>query len=821
MAVVSRNPAKPRLQLVDVGYPGSSPEDPLNLTIAAGQRVGLVVANKQERAQLLRLLLGWSAPQQGLRQLQGSLVGAPCGWSRPDPAWRLGKNLRLAASLLGYPSDLWAEVVKKLPKDRTLPVHYEQLPSSDLSTDLAIWLESLYLLELEADIYVLEAGRFPSGLIAQLTPRLETLQQQGSAVVVLARNLQGWQGLLTQSYRLQHGQLEPLAASSWGDSKLLHQLQKLASVVGEAVGDKSPRLRASEGVLWLGAVGLDALEVAGYPTHFRVLQRHQKIRVLGLYSNLEAACQRLLVECLRPPAPQVDRRLGWEWAGLRPFRQELESAHGLRLLSDVEEACSGKSGSWMDSPWLGTYHGGRLRFARQLRWHLSTRRPLCCGLIAFTTEQQKPLSRKSGVPTCVHPLPVPAPSKTFDLSQRGRALLGWWPESRGAHLLLHHAFPGYRKLLFVPSELLGRTAPAGCSRTVCWENESRYNDMLSRQVAFLHYQSFGGDRALVDCLVRGTPVLVNRLAGVVEYLGEDYPLYYENLGQARDWLQDEARLEAAHHYLRGLPVGHYLAENFYSQVLQSPLRDQLLKPPGPDVLLFAHARSGSTALQKVLETQWRMLGEPFHPGKWRNNVRSYGDEASDENGLKSCLARFRKRYHGLRHLWTQLPRELNEVLVQQFPKVIFLRRKNLLQSAVSLEISRHLREWGDSVRNSVLEKGLPPLSVDRLQARIERMRSDISFYQQSFQASGRDVLELLYEDLFHPSEPGPRTLEPLWNYLGYSPDPAAQQHIAEWMAPENKSNDRLTYQKIPNVEEIEARLSGPENGSLFSPDVPR
>ncbi len=49
--------------------------------------------------------------------------------------------------------------------------------------------------------------------------------------------------------------------------------------------------------------------------------------------------------------------------------------------------------------------------------------------------------------------------------------------------------------------------------------------------------------------MRGTPLLVNRLPAVEEYLGTGYPLYYSDLDDAAAKALDPGRLRAAHEYL--------------------------------------------------------------------------------------------------------------------------------------------------------------------------------------------------------------------------------------------------------------------------------
>jgi hypothetical protein len=60
-------------------------------------------------------------------------------------------------------------------------------------------------------------------------------------------------------------------------------------------------------------------------------------------------------------------------------------------------------------------------------------------------------------------------------------------------------------------------------------------------------------------MVRATPILVNPLPGVVEYLGADYPLYYDSLEEATAKLLDPSVISAAHCHIKSNPMVQQLA----------------------------------------------------------------------------------------------------------------------------------------------------------------------------------------------------------------------------------------------------------------------
>jgi len=53
-----------------------------------------------------------------------------------------------------------------------------------------------------------------------------------------------------------------------------------------------------------------------------------------------------------------------------------------------------------------------------------------------------------------------------------------------------------------------------------------YDALLTMNLVFLNLVDGSAINTLLECVVRCTPVIVNRHPAVVEVLGEDYPLYY-------------------------------------------------------------------------------------------------------------------------------------------------------------------------------------------------------------------------------------------------------------------------------------------------------
>ena len=78
-----------------------------------------------------------------------------------------------------------------------------------------------------------------------------------------------------------------------------------------------------------------------------------------------------------------------------------------------------------------------------------------------------------------------------------------------------------------------------------------YDNFLENNIVFIDLFDASANNTILECIVRNTPIIVNRCEGVVEYLGEDYPLYFNNLDEVNELLS-YPNITKAHEYLKSL-----------------------------------------------------------------------------------------------------------------------------------------------------------------------------------------------------------------------------------------------------------------------------
>jgi len=106
--------------------------------------------------------------------------------------------------------------------------------------------------------------------------------------------------------------------------------------------------------------------------------------------------------------------------------------------------------------------------------------------------------------------------------------------------------------------------------------EAEYDELLSKNIVYLDLYDSSANNAIIECIVRNTPVLVNPLPAVIEYLGKDYPLYFNSHNEAARKAEDFSLIQETHEYLKSHPIKEKLtAEYFLKSFAESKIYQNL------------------------------------------------------------------------------------------------------------------------------------------------------------------------------------------------------------------------------------------------------
>ena len=98
-------------------------------------------------------------------------------------------------------------------------------------------------------------------------------------------------------------------------------------------------------------------------------------------------------------------------------------------------------------------------------------------------------------------------------------------------------------------------------------SNDEYDSLLQNSIIFLNLVDASACNTIIECAVRQTPVIVNRIPPVVEYLGVDYPLYYDNLYEVPELLNAK-NIKKANRYLQKLDTTKLQISTFMEGLLK-------------------------------------------------------------------------------------------------------------------------------------------------------------------------------------------------------------------------------------------------------------
>ena len=82
-----------------------------------------------------------------------------------------------------------------------------------------------------------------------------------------------------------------------------------------------------------------------------------------------------------------------------------------------------------------------------------------------------------------------------------------------------------------------------------------YDKLITKNIVYINLVDASAVNTIIECIVRHTPIIVNKHPAVVELLGEKYPLYLtedESTLFIHKLLKSDKLIRKAYHYLKKL-----------------------------------------------------------------------------------------------------------------------------------------------------------------------------------------------------------------------------------------------------------------------------
>jgi hypothetical protein len=92
-----------------------------------------------------------------------------------------------------------------------------------------------------------------------------------------------------------------------------------------------------------------------------------------------------------------------------------------------------------------------------------------------------------------------------------------------------------------------------------------YDNLLTDNIVFIDLFDSAANNVLLECIIRNTPIILNRTEGVLEYLGHNYPLYFDNLNEV-PLLLNLDKIKLAYNYLQIIDKNQFSIELFTKNI---------------------------------------------------------------------------------------------------------------------------------------------------------------------------------------------------------------------------------------------------------------
>ncbi|MCF8055235.1 MAG: hypothetical protein K9K37_01175 [Desulfocapsa sp.] len=215
--------------------------------------------------------------------------------------------------------------------------------------------------------------------------------------------------------------------------------------------------------------------------------------------------------------------------------------------------------------------------------------PFCKGLFTLSAYHKKNLETKLDIPinSLLHPTALPPVTWQWELfeknPERKIVQVGWWlrklhaifelPESEYKKIFLNVGSDPYFNKIFAKERSMRKEqglftdSMYETAEKVNYLPDELYDQLLSENIMFADLYDSSANNLVIECIVRGTPLLINPIEPIIEYLGKDYPFYFTSYEEAVHKANDLDLVRRTHEYLKNLPIkerltGEYFLESF-------------------------------------------------------------------------------------------------------------------------------------------------------------------------------------------------------------------------------------------------------------------
>ena len=96
-------------------------------------------------------------------------------------------------------------------------------------------------------------------------------------------------------------------------------------------------------------------------------------------------------------------------------------------------------------------------------------------------------------------------------------------------------------------------------------SNEEYDNLLHKNIILLDVFNSSANNTVLECIARNTPLLVTKHPAIIEYLGIDYPLYFNTIDELNEIINSDNFInlvKKAHYYLKNMLKDKYTIKYF-------------------------------------------------------------------------------------------------------------------------------------------------------------------------------------------------------------------------------------------------------------------
>jgi hypothetical protein len=96
-----------------------------------------------------------------------------------------------------------------------------------------------------------------------------------------------------------------------------------------------------------------------------------------------------------------------------------------------------------------------------------------------------------------------------------------------------------------------------------------YDELITKNIIFVHLYDASANNTLLEAIVYKVPIVINKHDAIIEYLGIDYPLYYNDISEIDDNFINDEKIISAYNYLYNFDNSKIMYKNFCKELLEN------------------------------------------------------------------------------------------------------------------------------------------------------------------------------------------------------------------------------------------------------------